>query len=193
MGGGGPLCSDGCGTVWELQPPAGNDTSGAKAWKEHILHRFGFSDNDGVGPSLGQLAIDSEGDLYGAAGGGKLPYGVVFKLTPVTDGSSVKWRETILYNFTGGADGDGPGGGVILDSAGNLYGTTIAGGEGYGVVYKLSPQADGGWQYTLLHTFVGSDGSEPDANLTLGPDGKLCGTAATGGVNGGGVVFQITP
>jgi len=82
---------------------------------------------------------------------------------------------------------------VILDGAGNLYGTTIAGGNGNGVVFELSPQADGTWKYTLLHTFDGSDGSQPDANLTLGPDGKLYGTAATGGANGGGVVFQLTP
>jgi uncharacterized repeat protein (TIGR03803 family) len=192
-GGGGPICADGCGTVWELSPPTSDDASAGAAWKERILHRFGYSDDDGVWPSLGQLAMDSEGNLYGAAGGGKLPHGVVFKVARVTDGSNVKWRETILYNFTGGADGDGPGGGVILDSAGNLYGTTIAGGNGNGVVFELSPQADGSWTYTLLHTFIGSDGSQPDANLTLGPDGKLYGTAATGGANGGGVVFQITP
>jgi hypothetical protein len=61
------------------------------------------------------------------------------------------------------------------------------------VVFKLSPQTDGTWKYTLLHAFVGSDGSQPDANLTLGPDGKLSGTTATGGANGGGVVFQLTP
>jgi uncharacterized repeat protein (TIGR03803 family) len=195
-GGGGPICADGCGTVWELEPFASDDASGEKAWKEDILHRFGFSADNGAFPSLGQLAMDSEGNLYGAAGGGKLPYGVVFKVARVTGGSSVKWRETILYNFTGGADGDGPGGGVILDSAGNLYGTTIAGGSsdcGCGVVFKLSPQTDGAWKYTLLHTFAGSDGAQPDANLTLAPDGKLYGTAATGGANGGGVVFQLTP
>jgi uncharacterized repeat protein (TIGR03803 family) len=192
-GGGGPICADGCGTVWELSPPAVDDASGGKAWKERILHAFGYSDDDGVWPSLGQLAMDSEGNLYGAADGGKLPYGIVFKLTRVGDSSGVNWRETILYNFTGGADGDHPGGGVILDSAGNLYGTTIAGGNGNGIVFELSPQTDGSWKYTLLHTFVGSDGSQPDANLTLGPDGKLYGTAATGGAHGGGVVFQFTP
>ena len=192
-GGGGPICADGCGTVWELEPSANDDASGGKAWKEVILHRFGFSADDGAFPSLGQLAMDGDGNTYGAAGGGKLPYGVVFRLARVTDGSSVKWRETILYNFTGGADGNGPGGGVILDNAGNLYGTTIAGGNGNGVVFELSPQTDGSWQYTLLHTFDGSDGSQPDANLTLGPDGKLYGTTATGGANGGGVVFQLTP
>jgi uncharacterized repeat protein (TIGR03803 family) len=195
-GGGGPICADGCGTVWELEPPASDDVSGGKAWKEIILHRFGFASDDGAFPSLGQLAMDGDGNNYGAAGGGKLPYGIIFKLARVMDGSSVKWRETILYNLSGGADGNGPGGGVILDSAGNLYGTTIAGGSsncGCGVAFKLPPQTGGSWKYTLLHTFVGSDGAQPDANLTLGPDGKLCGTAATGGAHGGGVVFQMTP
>jgi uncharacterized repeat protein (TIGR03803 family) len=102
------------------------------------------------------------------------------------------WEESILYNFTGGAGGMEPGGGVILDNAGNLYGTTIeGGGTGCGVVYELSPAQSGKWQYTLLHSFLGSDGCQPDANLTLGPDGNLYGTTATGGAGGAGVVFEI--
>jgi uncharacterized repeat protein (TIGR03803 family) len=193
-GGGGPWCApDGCGVVWELSPPAGSVTH---RWTEHILYRFGFSRTDGDTPSLGQLARDPEGNLYGAAGGGEYKAGLVYRVTPTAGVLGDTWRTTILYNFTGGADGDSPGGGVIVDNAGNLYGTTIAGGSsncGCGVVFKLSPQTDGSWKYTLLHTFVGSDGAQPDANLALGPDGKLYGTAATGGANGGGVVFQLTP
>ena len=85
----------------------------------------------------------------------------------------------------------------ILDQAGKLYGTTTAGGSscGCGVVYQLSPQGDGSWKYILLHTFTGPDGILPDANLTLGPDGKLYGTTVGGGPPGhaGGVVFQLTP
>jgi uncharacterized repeat protein (TIGR03803 family) len=97
------------------------------------------------------------------------------------------------YNFTGTSDGGLPEG-VILDKAGNLYGITGVGGSyGEGVVYELSPQAGGSWKYTLLHTFNDYNGAEPVANLTLGPDGKLYGTTATGGANGGGVVFQLTP
>jgi uncharacterized repeat protein (TIGR03803 family) len=142
--------------------------------------------------------MDREGNLYGAAGGGKYKVGIVFKLsrTSATPGGAEVWSEKILYNFGSiSADGAYPGGGVILDSAGNLYGTTIAGGSGCGcgVVFKLSPTASGTWKYTLLHTFQGSDGAQPDANLTLGPDGKLFGTTATGGIHGGGVVFQLTP
>jgi uncharacterized repeat protein (TIGR03803 family) len=61
------------------------------------------------------------------------------------------------------------------------------------VVFKLSPQADGKWNYTLLHTFNGQDGAAPVGNLTFGPDGKLYGTTSIGGTYGGGVVFQLTP
>jgi uncharacterized repeat protein (TIGR03803 family) len=86
------------------------------------------------------------------------------------------------------------GGGGSPKCTGNLYGTTIDGGAplcGCGVVFELSPQPDGQWHYTVLHTFVGSDGAQPDANLTIGPDGNLYGTTATGGAGGAGVVFQI--
>jgi uncharacterized repeat protein (TIGR03803 family) len=197
-GGGSLLCADGCGTVWELEPSANNGDSGAKVWTERILHRFGFSLNDGAWPGLGQLAMDREGTLYGTANGGGFRSGVVFKLTrvPSASGADDVWEEAILYNFTGGTDGNHPSGGLILDHAGNLYGTTIAGGSpncGCGVVFKLSPLTDGSWKYTLLHTFVGSDGAQPDANLTIGIDGNLYGTTATGGTNGGGVVFKLTP
>jgi uncharacterized repeat protein (TIGR03803 family) len=81
-----------------------------------------------------------------------------------------------------------------MDRYGNLYGTTIYGGAGgSGVIYKLSPRANGKWTYTLLHTFTGADGAQPDANLILDDKGNLYGTTATGGTYGGGVVFEITP
>jgi uncharacterized repeat protein (TIGR03803 family) len=194
-GGGSKVCADGCGTVWELKPPVSDDTPGVKAWTEHILHRFGFSDNDGVFPGVGQLAMDAAGNLYGTANGGKYRSGVVFKLSRVAVESTFDevWHQTILYSFTGAGDGSFPEG-VILGKTGNLYGIAGAGGgTGNGVVFKLMPQADGSWKYVLLHTFLGSDGAEPVANLTFGPDGKLYGTAPVGGPHGGGVVFQLTP
>ena len=192
-GGGSKECDDGCGTVWELEPTRSDD-SGGKVWKEIILHRFGFAADDGAFPGLGQLAMDPEGNLYGTAeSGGPNRAGIVFRLASPTAASTGIWTETILHGFAEDQNGSEPSGGVILDSTGNLYGTTIAGGTGNGVVFKLSPQADGSWKYTLLHTFVGTDGSQPEANLTLGPGGKLYGTTATGGAHGGGVVFQLTP
>ena len=195
-GGGNPNCPNyGCGTVYELQPVAiGAWALGTTAWRERILHRFGPA-GDGVNPSLGQLAMDRCGNLYGSTNaGGWYGYGAVFKLTHVACAAQGEWVESILYSFRSCDSGCRPGGGVTLDAAGNLYGTTIVGGLGLcgcGVVYKLSPQGDGTWQYTLLHTFDGFDGDSPDANLTIGPDGNLYGTAATGGEYAYGVVFQI--
>jgi len=193
-GGGSNECGDGCGTVWELEPLASDEAPGGMAWTEIILHRFGFVAGDGAFPGLGRLAMDRKGNLYGTAdSGGPYLAGIVFRLTRPSAASSGVWTETILHGFAEDQNGFEPSGGVILDNAGNLYGTTIAGGSGNGVVFKLSPQADGSWKYTLLHTFNGYDGSQPDANLTLGADGKLYGTTATGGTYGGGVVFQLTP
>jgi uncharacterized repeat protein (TIGR03803 family) len=82
-----------------------------------------------------------------------------------------------------------------MDKTGNLYGTTIDGGTGCdcGVVYKLAPQASSKWKYTVLHTFVGSDGAQPDANLILDDKGNLYGTTAVGGTAGAGVAFELTP
>jgi uncharacterized repeat protein (TIGR03803 family) len=192
-GGGSKECGAGCGIAWKLSPPVPDGGSGTQGWTERILHRFGFG-HDGGFPGPGQLAVDREGNLYGTTqSGGPRRAGTVFKLThPPTPGGG--WTETILHGFGEDQDGYLPTGGVIFDKIGNLYGTTGVGGSyGEGVVYKLSPQVDGRWKYTLLHTFNGYDGAEPVANLTFGADGKLYGTTATGGTYGGGVVFQLAP
>jgi uncharacterized repeat protein (TIGR03803 family) len=105
------------------------DTAG----HETVLHSF-TAGADGGGPSAGVIR-DSSGNLYGTTkDGGTAGLGVVYKL-------DTAGQETVLYNFTGGADGGVPYGGVIRDSAGNLYGTTYSGGKhGSGVVFKLKPQ-----------------------------------------------------
>jgi uncharacterized repeat protein (TIGR03803 family) len=110
--------------------------------------------------------------------------GVVFKITP-------QGTETILHSFAGGADGYGPNGNLVRDSAGNLYGTTFAGGAAsLGTVFKLTPDGT----ETVLHSFTGgSDGSTPYAGLVLGHDGNLYGTTYQGGAFGGGTVFKLTP
>jgi uncharacterized repeat protein (TIGR03803 family) len=175
------------GTVYMVQ----HTSSG---WKEQVLHNFPAFPQDGQVPGVGALVIDGSGSLYGTTDvGGAFRYGTVFRLTLGSDG---RWKETILHGFKPDVDGYEPSAGVVRDHAGNLYGTTIAGGSPQcdcGVVYKLAPTAKGKWTYTVLHTFSGYDGAQPDANLILDSQGNLYGTTATGGANGGGVVFELTP
>lgn len=178
------LCYVGCGTVFKLQHYVG------RGWKERVLYNFhGY---DGQGP-LHSLIFDVSGNLYGTAGGGRnacggFPCGVVFRLTPTSNG---RRKETVLYRFTDEADGWLPSSGLVLDKAGNLYGTTGVGGiggcaNGCGVVYRLAPGANGKWQYTVVHRFKGADGGEPGGGVILDGAGNLYGTAYS-------VVFEITP
>jgi uncharacterized repeat protein (TIGR03803 family) len=183
--GGSSRCGGGCGTVYRLSPTADGK------WKESILHRFEAL-WDGSSP-VGPLLLDNAGNLYGTAGGGNSGHGVVFRLSLGADG---RWRETVVYNIPGGANGDQPGGGAVMDKAGNLYGTTDAGGDPNcecGVVYKLAPQTGGKWKYTVLHRFTGYDGAQPAANVILDSKGNLYGTTITGGAGGAGVAFKLTP
>ncbi len=184
-------CQGGCGVVFELSPTS------IGFWKETVLHAFTGS-SDGSVPTAG-LAFDTVGNLYGTTKqGGKNGWGVVFKLSPNSSGT---WKETLLHTFTDGADGAFPSAGVILDAAGNLYGTTEVGGgsfnfcsAGCGVVFELSPTSNGVWKGLALHTFTGGkDGVEPFAGLIFDAAGNLYGTSQGGIPNGAGVVFKITP
>jgi uncharacterized repeat protein (TIGR03803 family) len=141
--------------------------------------------------------MDGAGNLYGttSAGGGTFG-GVVFKLAP--DGT-----ETVLYSFcsqSGCADGSDPEAGLIMDGAGNLYGTTYSGGSagfaGRGVVFRLAPDGT----ETVLYSFCSqsncADGSYPEAGLIMDGAGNLYGTTVSGGSTSGagpGVVFMVTP
>lgn len=105
------------------------------------------------------------------------------------------WTETVLHRFSGGSDGGAPGfGDLIFDQAGNIYGTTSAGGAyGYGTIFKLTPSG-GSWTETVLYSFTGgSDGSQPFAGLIFDNVGNLYGTTFVGGTFGYGTVFQLTP
>ena len=174
------ICSDvvplGCGVVFKLDP-AGHET---------VLYSF-TGGADGGWPD-GDLIRDSAGNLYGNTSGLGSPFcvgcGVVYRL-------DAAGHETVLYSFTGGADGAGPNAGVIRDSAGNLYGTTYGGGTaGAGVVYKL----DTAGQETVLYSFTGgADGGNPFAGVIRDSAGNLYGTTSGGGTGGGGVVFKLTP
>jgi uncharacterized repeat protein (TIGR03803 family) len=101
----------------------------------------------------------------------------------------------ILYNFTGGADGNQPEAAVILDTAGNLYGTTILGGAfGDGVVFEVIKNSDGTWTESVLHSFAGgTDGATPHSGLTFDASGNLYGTTQGGGTSSAGTVFELVP
>jgi uncharacterized repeat protein (TIGR03803 family) len=185
--GGGGGCGGGCGTAYQLQPTTGG------GWEEHILHDFDTGGDTMAFPD-GPLLPGSIGNLYGTASvGGATGNGTVYRLTLESDGH---WKATILHSFTGGANGIEPAAGVVMDKAGNLYGTTNAGGTtacGCGLIYKLAPNSNGKWTYTVLHRFTGFDGAGPNANLIMDSKGSLYGTTTTGGAGGNGVAFELAP
>ncbi len=173
------------GTVFELSP------NGNGSWSEKVLHHFGHG-NDGTDPQA-SLIFDSAGNLYGTAvGGGSEGQGAVFELSPNGDGS---WSEKLLHSFRNIPDGDFPAASLIMDTAGNLYSTTYDGGlHDSGMVFELNPNADGGWTEKSLHSFGGADndGSHTYAPVVIDAAGNLYGTTQYGGVNGVGVLFEIT-
>jgi uncharacterized repeat protein (TIGR03803 family) len=196
-GGSNGLCDQGYGVVFKL------DTS------NNLTVLFTFAGYNGAYPDS-VLLLDTAGNLYGttAEGGnsqcGSTGCGVVFELSPQQDGS---WTETVLYEFCslpGCTDGQEPGvGPLVLDSAGNLYGTTYFGGasrnctgEGCGVVFKL----DSSGKESVLYSFIdGKDGAFPRAGLIKDAANNLYGTTGYGGdsgcnpPNGCGTVFKIIP
>ena len=187
----GGKCTDGCGVVFKL------DSSGTQT----VLHRFGGGKN-GAFP-VASLIRDAAGNLYGTTNaGGTHPCksgigcGTVFKVSKTC-------KHTVLYNFAGLPDGEGPTAALTRDAAGNLYGTTELGGDsgcvvsplGCGTVFELAKGQD-----TVLYSFSGgADGAMPEAGLLRDPAGNFYGTTSSGGTAGCsknlgcGVVFKITP
>jgi uncharacterized repeat protein (TIGR03803 family) len=180
----------GCGTVFKLTP-TGTET---------VLHSFAGGPTDGS-ESFSGLIRDTAGNLYGTLfSGGAHGSGVVFKLSP-------SGAETVLHSFTGGADGGYPAAPLVQDAAGNLYGTTTGGGavpgsaEG-GVVFELirCASAPSGYDFKVLYSFTGADGSYPTGALIRDSAGNLYGTTDVGGAtstchptHGCGVVFKLSP
>ncbi len=163
------------GTVFKITP----------AGVESVLHFF-TNTPDGSKPQAG-LVLDASGNIYGTTSyGGASHNGAVFE---ITSGGA----ESVLYSFAGGiADGANPMGSLVMDSSGNLYGTTEHGGaSGHGTVFEITS----GGAESLLYSFAGgpADGALPLAGLVLDASGNLYGTTETGGTSGYGTVFKITP
>jgi uncharacterized repeat protein (TIGR03803 family) len=169
----------GLGIVFRLAPPS---TSGG-TWTESVLWNFGGG-TDGGNPQ-GGLIMDQQGNLYGAttnggiysSGGGFA--GTVFKLTPPST-SGGTWTESILWNFGNGTDGSQPLDTLAMDKIGNLYGTTVSGGDsGQGTVFKLMPPSTtgGNWTESVLWSFgSGVDGAVPTGGVILDSSGSIYGT-----------------
>ena len=190
----GGYCFSGCGTVFKLQHKG-------SGWV--LLPIYSFTYSDGSSPQA-RVIFGPDGNLYGTtAYGGPADKGVVFRLQPPATACKAAlcpWNETVLYAFTGGADGANPTyGDLAFDQAGNIYGTTPGGGDPVckcGVVYELSP-SNGGWTQTILHTFQQDhDGEGAYAGVIFDAAGNLYGTTAGGGPQGSygaGTVYQLTP
>jgi uncharacterized repeat protein (TIGR03803 family) len=188
--GAGNIFGVGNDSVFELSP------NGSGGWNPTVLHAFQGGPNDGQTPQ-GTLVRDKAGSFYGTTEyGGAEGVGTVYKLTHGKKG----WREKILHSFRGGAkDGSNPFAGVVLDAAGNIYGTTVLGGKyegryGSGTVFELvAPVGSGVYKEKVLLNFNGKDGDSPDGNLFSDGSGRFCGTTDLGGAAGWGVVFKLTP
>ncbi|MGA3088242.1 MAG: choice-of-anchor tandem repeat GloVer-containing protein [Terriglobales bacterium] len=178
-GGNSTSCYGGCGTLFEV----------ASSGTETVLYNFSGG-QDGKYPSAG-LIEDAQGNLYGTTmEGGAYGFGVVFEVTASA-------TETVLYSFSGGADGSYPAmtGSLVRDGQGNLYGTTVGGGtSGFGTIFKVSPTGT----ETVLYSFTGgADGASPSSALIEDAQGNFYGTTQYGGVASGGAgygtVFKLIP
>ena len=178
------------GTVFML-------TKSGNSWTLQTIWNFGGTETDGLNP-ICDLLMDSTGAIYGtteAGPAGGSNDGTVFKLTQ----SGGVWKETVLYSFQGYSDGERPNAGLVMDSSGALYGTTLLGGSsrngtGVGTVFELQPNG-ATWTETVLHAFGnGSDGYSPVYSpLLLAPNGTLYGATMEGGTQNYGTIYQVGP
>jgi uncharacterized repeat protein (TIGR03803 family) len=172
----------GCGTVFQVSPVSGGGYTKTTLYSFNGISSSG--DDDGAWPVAG-VVIDSKGRIFGTTfnGGSSTNTGTVFMLTSTSSG----WKETILHRFTG-LDGANPGANLLLDSHGNLYGTTAAGGSSNnGTVFMLAPTASG-WKQTILHNFSGNgDGAGP-YGIIFDAAGNIYGNTTA---NSCGEIFQL--
>jgi uncharacterized repeat protein (TIGR03803 family) len=188
-GGDGTGCTYNCGIVFKLTPSEGG------TWAETILHSFTGSGTGGYAPVSSGVIFDSIGNLYGTTSlGGTYGGGTAFELSPTKGGAwEVKW----LHGFGGNYDdGWAPITGVIFDTYGNLYGTTVGAGTVGGTVFELSPATGGKWSEKVVHSFKASDDADEPTGLTLAPGGYIYGTSTYGGSGSSGsegIVYEIRP
>jgi len=192
-GGNVSACSEegGCGVVFKLT------ADGRGNWTETVA--YAFDGEDGGGP-MAPLTFDSSGNLYGTTEyGGAHGTGTVFELSR---GAHDEWTERVLYSFGDydSRDGDQPVYSVTFDGMGNLYGTTqfggMAGQQGWGTAFKLSPAGGGKWKEIVLRSFDRAKraGGFVSSGVILDAEGNLYGTTGSGGkCNNCGVVFKLTP
>jgi hypothetical protein len=168
-------------------------TASGFAASEKVLHSF-ISYPLGATPE-GSPVVDGSGNVYEVTEfGGEHGNGAVLK---ISRGAHGQWAKTVIYSFN---DLSFPGGGLTVDSAGNLYGTTLSGGSGkWGAVYRLSHSLNQKWTLEILHSFTGKngDGAQPFGSLVLDSAGSLYGATYAGGAYGttntGGTAFELTP
>lgn len=174
----------GLGAVFELSPAGGG------AWTETTLHSFNGSDGSHINDTI---LSDSSGNLYGTSlDGGSVGAGVVWELSPETGGT---WSFKVIHDFGSGKDGVTPYnlGGLKIDSAGNLYGTTEYGGMfGKGEVFELTPNGDGTWAEKVLYNFTGA-GSSPQTGVVFDAAGNMYGETYVGGAGNCGNVYELSP
>jgi uncharacterized repeat protein (TIGR03803 family) len=179
------------GTVFQLAPNSDG------TWTESVLYTF-TGGSDGANPYAG-VVFDATGTLYGTTyGGGTRGLGVVYKLTPNSNGS---WTYGALHSFTGGKDGSHPQlGNLTFDTAGNLYGATNDGVDGYGdcpngndcgSIVELTPQSDGSWKEKVIFRFTGGTTRNLNGTLVFDSAGRLYGNSY-GGDSDYGTVFMLT-
>jgi uncharacterized repeat protein (TIGR03803 family) len=181
----------GVGTAFEITPISGG-------WTMMGVHDFSPFGDDGTYPHSGVI-FDGSGNLYGVTpGGGDYKDGTVYELTPNPSGG---WTEKILHSFNG-QDGSSPDSRPIFDASGNLYGATNFGGGtssacqfGCGVIFELTPAADGTWTEKTVHNFTknSQDGNAPATGLMIDAAGNLYGATSGGAAYNWGSVFELTP
>ena len=176
--------TNGTGTVYRLSPKSGG------GWTEKVIYNFSATGADGTAPSAG-MTIAADGTMYSTTpDGGAFGAGTVFSLKKTSKG----WKQTVIQNLNGSSNGGFPYEGLMMDTAGNLYGAAPTGGaSGQGVIYRLS-HTKKGWVDTVLYSFTGQNGDGAGLywiDLISDKSGNIYGATSFGGTNGTGTVWEL--